>query len=52
MADDAPPELPARMLPKLQEHNRAFWTGGPDGRLMIRWCTQCAVGQSARPGVS
>jgi uncharacterized OB-fold protein len=29
------------MLPKLHDHNRAFWTGGADGRLLISWCTQC-----------
>jgi hypothetical protein len=41
MADDAPPEIPARMLPTLNDHNRAFWTGGADGRLLIGWCTRC-----------
>ena len=39
MADDAPP----RMLPKLDEHNRAFWTGGSGGRLLIGRCTRCAM---------
>lgn len=29
------------MLPELNEHNRAFWTGGADGRLLIAQCTQC-----------
>jgi uncharacterized protein len=43
MPDDAPPVLPGRMLPKLHEHNRAFWTGGGDGQLMIARCTQCAL---------
>jgi uncharacterized OB-fold protein len=43
MADDAPPVMPARMLPKLNEHNRAFWTGGADGQLLITRCTQCAL---------
>ena len=43
MSDDAPPAIPARMLPKLHEHNRAFWTGGADGQLMIAWCAQCAL---------
>ncbi|WP_442928524.1 Zn-ribbon domain-containing OB-fold protein [Mycobacterium sp. JS623] len=31
------------MLPKLHEHNRAFWTGGADGHLMIARCTQCEL---------
>jgi uncharacterized OB-fold protein len=43
MADDAAPEIPARMLPKLDEHNRTFWTGGADGQLMIAWCTRCEL---------
>jgi uncharacterized protein len=41
MADDAAPELPARMLPKLTDDNRAFWTGGADGQLHIAWCARC-----------
>ena len=43
MADDAPPALPARMLPTLDEHKRPFWTGGADGHLLIARCTQCAL---------
>ena len=43
MADDAPPVIAARMLPKLNEHNRAFWTGGADGQLLITRCAQCAM---------
>jgi uncharacterized protein len=43
MRDDAPPAIAARMLPKLDEHNRAFWTGGADGQLMIARCTGCAL---------
>ena len=43
MADAAPPAIPGRMLPKLHEHNRAFWTGGADGQLMIARCTQCEL---------
>jgi len=31
------------MLPKLQDHNRAFWTGGGDGQLLITQCTQCGL---------
>ena len=41
MADDAAPEIPARMLPKLTDDNRAFWTGGADGQLHIAWCARC-----------
>jgi uncharacterized OB-fold protein len=41
MPDAAPPAIPGRMLPKIHEHNRAFWTGGADGHLMISRCTQC-----------
>jgi len=41
MADAALPVIPARMLPKLNELNRAFWTGGADGQLLIARCTQC-----------
>ncbi|OBK71222.1 Zn-ribbon domain-containing OB-fold protein [Mycobacterium sp. 1274761.0] len=37
----APDAAPARMLPALNEHNRAFWTGGRDGRLHIPWCSRC-----------
>ena len=43
MPDDAPPAIPARILPKLRDHNRAFWTGGVDGQLMIARCTRCAL---------
>ncbi|MDT5100135.1 MAG: uncharacterized protein QOC76_3872 [Mycobacterium sp.] len=43
MADEAPPEIPARMLPGLDEHNRAFWTGGGDGRLLVTWCAHCEL---------
>ena len=43
MSDDAAPTIPARILPKLHDRNRAFWTGGADGQLMIARCTQCAL---------
>jgi uncharacterized OB-fold protein len=43
MPDDAPPAIPARMLPTINEHNRAFWTGGADGRLRIPRCPGCAL---------
>jgi uncharacterized OB-fold protein len=29
------------MLPELTEQNRAFWTGGSDGRLRVPYCEQC-----------
>jgi uncharacterized OB-fold protein len=31
------------MLPALDEHNRAFWTGGGDGRLLVTWCAHCEL---------
>ena len=43
MADAAPSVNPARMLPKLHEYNRAFWTGGADGRLLVTQCAQCGL---------
>jgi uncharacterized OB-fold protein len=43
MPDNAPPEVPARMLPKLDDHNRAFWTGGAEGQLLLAWCHRCAM---------
>jgi uncharacterized OB-fold protein len=50
MADVAPPAIPGRLLPKLHEHNRAFWTGGADGQLMISWCKQCELWVSPPAG--
>jgi len=41
MPDAAPPAIPARMLPKLHVHNRALWTGGAGGQLMISRCEEC-----------
>src|SRR5579862_7497244 len=32
----------SRMLPRLTEHNRAFWTGGREGELRIQYCAACA----------
>lgn len=29
------------MLPRLNDHNRAFWTGGADGRLLVPRCEEC-----------
>lgn len=43
MPDDAAPAIPARVLPTLDEHNRAFWTGGSTGQLLIARCTRCAL---------
>jgi uncharacterized OB-fold protein len=43
MATDAPSAVPARMLPTLDDNNRAYWTGGADGTLKIARCTQCAL---------
>ncbi|KXW76086.1 DNA-binding protein [Mycolicibacterium phlei DSM 43071] len=40
MSDEA---APARMLPPLDEHNRAYWTGGRDGRLLISRCGGCGL---------
>jgi len=36
----APPE-PPRTLPIVDDENRAFWTGGADGRLHISRCNSC-----------
>jgi uncharacterized protein len=41
MAHDAPPST--RMLPALDDHNRAFWTGGAVGQLRVPFCTRCGV---------
>ncbi len=41
MAADIAPDPPARMLPPLNAGNRAFWTGGVDGALVISWCAAC-----------
>ena len=30
-----------RMLPRLTDANRAFWTGGRDGKLMVGRCRAC-----------
>src|SRR6266550_410701 len=34
-------DAPGRMLPPLTDANRAFWTGGRDGRLLILRCHAC-----------
>jgi uncharacterized OB-fold protein len=41
MATDA--ELQARLLPPLDDANRAFWTGGRDGQLLIQRCGSCGT---------
>jgi len=30
-----------RMLPRLTEQNRSFWTGGAAGELLIQYCPSC-----------
>ena len=34
-------ELPSRPLPKLDDSNREFWTGGAAGELRIMKCQDC-----------
>jgi uncharacterized OB-fold protein len=34
-------EPPPRILPPLDATNRAFWTGGRDGRLLVERCSPC-----------
>lgn len=41
-APDPDPLAFRRTLPALDEANRAFWTGGFDGRLLIARCGDCA----------
>jgi uncharacterized protein len=43
MADNPAPEAPARMLPTIDDHSRAFWTGGADGQLLVSRCTRCEL---------
>jgi uncharacterized protein len=42
MPGDSQTDVPARMIPERREHNRAFWTGGADGQLLIQRCARCA----------
>jgi len=37
----------ARLLPRLDSENRAFWTGGADGKLHLACCEDC--GQFTHP---
>lgn len=42
-----PPPAPRRPRPRLDNDNRAFWTGGAEGRLNIIKCGDC--GQFTHP---
>lgn len=42
-----PPSPPRRPRPKLDQENRAFWTGGAEGKLNIVKCNDC--GQYTHP---
>ena len=33
--------VPQRMIPALTVENRAYWTGGADGLLLLRRCESC-----------
>ncbi|UUO01436.1 OB-fold domain-containing protein [Mycolicibacterium novocastrense] len=50
MSDDVSPASAARMVPALDEHNRAFWTGGRDGQLLITRCERCHLWVSPPAG--
>ncbi len=43
----APPAPPKRPRPRLDASNRAYWTGGAEGRLLIHHCPDC--GQFTHP---
>ena len=43
MADDVSSTVPGRTIPKFTEHNRAFLTGGAEGKLLITRCVECAL---------
>lgn len=34
-------DSPFRLLPRLDDDNRQFWTGGESGRLMLQRCRGC-----------
>ena len=40
-------EKPRRPIPRLDDENRAFWTGGSEGKLYITRCGDC--GQYTHP---
>lgn len=33
---------PSRILPELNDDNRAFWAGGSTGRLLVQFCQRCS----------
>jgi uncharacterized OB-fold protein len=41
--DEAARPAPPRPLPRLDADNRAFWTGGATGQLLILQCRDCAT---------
>jgi uncharacterized protein len=43
MPGDAQTDAPTRIIPERHEHNRAYWTGGSNGELLIPRCTSCAL---------
>jgi uncharacterized OB-fold protein len=40
-ADSSAHVQPFRLLPRLDDTNRHFWTSGEDGKLRFRRCQQC-----------
>ena len=40
-AETAQEDMRMRLLPELTPENRAFWTGGADGHLLIAHCDAC-----------
>lgn len=43
MPGDSHTDAPPRMIPERREHNRAFWTGGANGELLIQRCSSCSL---------
>ena len=41
--EPAAPPQPFRVLPRVDDSNRAYWTGGADGELRIVRCDTCAT---------
>jgi uncharacterized OB-fold protein len=41
MTEEQTTEVPFRILPRLTDRNRAFWTSGGDGALQILRCQTC-----------
>ena len=37
----SPPQPPRRPRPRLDNDNRAFWTGGAEGKLKLMKCNDC-----------